>query len=138
MKMHFNRMLLLAVFSTFGAADSMGQDLVAKIPFHFRTSNAELPAGTYTVIRSMTNSAPVLLLRNWETRSGVIVVARSTAIDDGQRPPRLVFQCGETGCSLAQIWETADRGYVFPAPREKTEGPYRTAVVYLRQKDIAP
>ena len=48
MKMQFHGMLLLAAI-TFGAAHSKAEGLIAEIPFHFRTSNAELPAGTYSV-----------------------------------------------------------------------------------------
>jgi hypothetical protein len=138
MKMHFNRMLLLAAFVTLGAADTMAQDLIAKIPFHFRTSNAELPAGTYCVARGIVSTSPVLLLRNCDTGHGAIVMARSTAVDLSQRPPRMVFQCGSAGCSLAEIWGAADRGYVFPAPRRHAEGADRMTVVYLRQRDITP
>ncbi len=137
MKMHFHRMLLLGAIAAFGAANGMAQDLIANIPFHFRTSNAELRAGTYSITRAMTNGAPVLLLTNQETRNSVIVLALATAVEADPRPARMVFQCGDAGCSLEQIWDAADRGYVFRAPRnrEKTD---RMTMVYLHKRDIKP
>jgi hypothetical protein len=129
MKIHFSRALLLAAAVALGAAASRGQDLIATIPFDFHTSNGDLPAGTYTVTRKADN---VLLLSNWQARKGVIVLAQSRVSGDRESRPRMVFYCGETGCSLTQVWTWAENGYAIRAPRPKSS---QLAVVYFDHGD---
>ncbi len=61
-----------AALATVAVAAFTTELMTAKIPFDFNVGNQTLPAGTYTVSRSSTNS--VLILRNEKTAKGILLV----------------------------------------------------------------
>ncbi len=138
MKMQCKRVLLLAASVAFGGANVWGQDLVAHIPFNFRTTHAVMPAGTYRVSRPSNMNGAVLLLTNWKAQRRVFVLVQSGATEIDRLPPRMMFQCGEDGCALSQIWDASDTGYVFRTPPVRTEEGERIAVVYMDNKHSTP
>ncbi len=127
---HLSRTLMLtAAAMTLGAAAAYGQDaMVAKIPFSFRITGAELPAGKYTVAPVM--GGRHMQFRNVETGKSAMVLVRNRAQSkDGT--PRLVFNCGGGNCSLASAFSGASTGWEFPAPRVKNLE-REVATVYAR------
>ena len=114
-------LILTAAALTLGAGAAYAQDRMnAKIPFSFRITGTELPAGNYTVAPLASGSA--MLFRNVETGKGAAVLVRNPA-SSANGAPRLVFTCGGGGCSLASLWFSADRGWEFRSEhREGTPG----------------
>jgi len=73
-----------------------------KVPFDFEVANTTLPAGEYVIW----SQRELVMLR---ASSGVIVarVQANRTIHDGSTSGKVVFNCYERRCFLAQLW-TAD------------------------------
>ncbi len=65
-----------AVLATVAAAAFTTALMTAKIPFDFNVGNQTLPAGTYTVSRSDTNS--VVILRNEKSAKSMLLVTNAS------------------------------------------------------------
>ena len=93
-------------------------------------TGAELPAGKYTV--APLSSGSTIQFRNVETGKGAFVLVQNSAKSANQNP-RLIFRCGGSGCSLASLWFSADRGWEFSQPRVKDIEKERLATIYGRR-----
>jgi len=90
--------MTLAV-AAFGADRKLG----FHAEFPFAVAGVTLPAGAYTVERTMP-TAPVVTLRNAATRRGTMVnFATVAASNENNGKPAIVFFCNNTGCSVAAI-----------------------------------
>jgi hypothetical protein len=133
MRISLSRTILPAAFLAFAAA-GWGQGLVANVPFRFHVTGADLPAGKYLVRQISTGGGPVLQLNNWQANKSVMLLAQAGIIGSAEKRPRLLFRCGEEGCSLAEVWGvkgTAASGLAFSKPHAKDQEPERTATVFL-------
>ncbi|PYT15524.1 MAG: hypothetical protein DMG59_13520 [Acidobacteria bacterium] len=124
-------LILTAVAVTLGVTAAYGQEnMIANVPFSFRITGAELPAGKYTV--APLSSGSTIQFRNVETGKGAFVLVQNSAKSANQNP-RLIFRCGGSGCSLASLWFSADRGWEFSQPRVKDIEKERLATIYGRR-----
>jgi hypothetical protein len=105
MKSLMNRVAMLAAGAMMLGTMAYGQtQLTAKIPFAFRTSNGNFPAGDYTIVRSTLNTGTVLLtLRNEKTHEKAFVPGGLNDLWNVGSPAAL-FRCSdESGCALQSI-----------------------------------
>jgi hypothetical protein len=134
MKTHLYHAALLAGVVVSGAATGRAQTLQVNIPFAFQTSNAEMPPGKYSVRRLQTGS-PAILLNNWDTHKSDIVLTSPLGGASSDTRPRMIFQCWENHCTLAEIWGVTSGGGVQSlTPRLKDKDRERLAVVYFDPK----
>jgi hypothetical protein len=133
MKTQLYHAVLLAGVIGFGAVAAQGQTLQANVPFSFRTSNAEMPPGEYTV--SQQSGGAVIVLYNRDTHKGDMILVSSRIGAPSDARPRLVFSCLENRCALNQIWgATSGGGVQVGPPRNKPRDLERLAVVYFDRK----
>jgi hypothetical protein len=56
-------------------------------------------------------------LRNLDTGKAVFILSKDAPITETKDArPRLIFQCGGEGCSLAKLWSGVGTGLEFPTP----------------------
>ena len=124
--------LLITAALTLSAAAAYGQtQVVANIPFSFRTAAGVQPAGQYAV----SHEGEVTKLRNLD--SGKASLAGIGVPEDNGRskPPQLVFTCGsESGCALTSVRLGDGRTWSHKAPRLKPSEEARVAVIYLESR----
>lgn len=102
-----------------------------EIPFSFRVNGTEMPAGTYTIQRALTNVNYVLVLSGPGTQK-MLSAARTDSKDPGQG--RLIFKCTDsTGCTLVKIWRPNGDGLSFREPKLSKAEQERLAVVPMRE-----
>jgi hypothetical protein len=119
----FSTMILsgLAMISTAYAQSS--QPIQAKVPFAFTVQDTTLAAGNYRLTYS--NTARILYVRGVEpTSSGAFLLATpESAPGASKESAKLVFQCHDKACYLAQVWQgniAGDRRLeVLQPPRER-------------------
>jgi hypothetical protein len=133
--LNFAPMLTAAVL-TLSAAAAYGQaPLNANIPFAYRTSNASLAAGKYTIMPMTRGSLSVVRIENLATGTSDMVLA-GAPIDKASGAARLVFKCGDVhGCALAEAYDDNGRGWKFNTPRLTGAEIERLAVVLLHRTD---
>ena len=124
--------LLLTAALTLSAAAAYGQNqVVANIPFSFRTIAGVQPAGHYAV----SHEGEVTKLRNLD--SGKASLAGIGVPDDNDRskPAQLVFTCGsQSGCALTSVRLADGRSWSHEARHLKPSEEARVAVIYLESK----
>jgi hypothetical protein len=123
---------LIAVMLTLTAGAAYGQDngTIAKIPFAFRASGSDLPAGQYRVLQS--GNSVNLKLQNEDTGKSVLIQAKAPITESKDARPRLIFQCGgEEGCALAKLWSGSGAGLEFRTPPLTPSQRERRETVYL-------
>lgn len=113
---------------------SWGQHrLVANVPFGFTSQAGHLPAGHYNIVAGVGGNAYVTELRHEESRKSVLVLNGGLMYNRDTftaKSARLVFQCGDSGCSLAEIWPgNGGDGWWFKKPRERFQVNSRLAMV---------
>ena len=131
MNTHLCQAVLLAGVISFGAATGRGQSLKATVPFSFQTANAEMPPGKYSV-HQFSSGSPVIVLNNWAAHKSDMIMTTGRIGNSSDARPRMVFQCSEGHCTLAEIWGATSGGGVrlSPAPL-KPRDRERLAVVYF-------
>ena len=115
------------------AIAAYGQDhpMTAKIPFAFRAVGSDLPAGRYQIGRTPGNTSG-MELRNVDTGKAVFISSKDAPLTEAKDArPRLVFQCGGEGCSLAKLWSGTGNGLEFPTPPPTASQRERLETVYL-------
>jgi len=98
--------LMVAALALTGVASlASAQQLKSEIPFSFRVSGTLMPAGTYHISESKTSARPVFQLLNTDSNSTALVLPeQNIGPMNRATDTKLVFQCGASGCALAQIW----------------------------------
>jgi hypothetical protein len=110
MNRFFTRFALLAGMVVLTGIAASAQDLRGNIPFAFNANGADLPAGTYELVRQ--NSAvPLWIMRNVESRKQVVLISPMSA----QRAYRdrtgaaLQFRCAAAGaCGLEALYSSGE------------------------------
>ena len=96
-----------------GAYAQSGQPVEAKIPFAFIAQNATLAAGTYQI--TYNTSAHSLKIRGLDqgSEAAFATAVPTTGPTSRDGSAKLVFQCYDKLCYLAQVWQGSvggDRG----------------------------
>jgi hypothetical protein len=107
--------------------------LLANVPFDFTTAAGRLPAGHYDIVSGVGGNKNVAVLRHAESQKSVIVLS-SAAVDSREASStdraRLIFVCGDSGCSLSEIWPGYGvNGQTFPQPQKRRELKTQVATV---------
>ena len=104
----------------------------ASISFPFRTPTAELPAGSYEVEFRYLGSGRYVEFLNVDTRQKVMFHANNPVSNvRGTEQPRLIFACGQAGCSLQRIWQSSVDGMDFFQKKLTPAQAERLAVVRM-------
>lgn len=135
MKSRLNSLLITAAGLTLSAAAAYGQtNIVANVPFSFRTAAGVQPAGEYR-IATMTYDGSVAVLQNTATGHSAFTGIGSPNGNPNDKTPRLVFRCGsESGCTLSEVKMGDGRGWSYKAPHLKPSETERIAVIYFESK----
>src|SRR5690242_16107672 len=98
---------LLMVSASYAQSE---QPIQAKVPFAFRAQNTTLAAGTYQLTYS--TSAQRLMIRGLDQNSegGFATAVPLTGSGSRSESGKLVFQCYDKTCYLAQVWQGSIRG----------------------------
>jgi hypothetical protein len=109
-------MILTASLITLGTAAYGQEKVVADVKFPFSTSGGAMPAGTYSVQKASSGGSAIVMLRNEQTRQAAILITnRLSSYESGN--PKMIFRCGNSGCSLATITLGNGSGWEFRRPR---------------------
>jgi hypothetical protein len=96
---------------TLTATAAFGQT-TANVPFAFRISGGELPAGHYKIQQQNAGSGNVLLsIRNAETGQSYLANAPLGLSSRSGTKPHLTFVCQGNDCALTQVWTDSFAGY---------------------------
>lgn len=110
--------VLLTITSLFGLAlgarAETHREVVVNIPYDFVAGGRTLPAGTYTVSRLSDNRLAGLSINNYETRSGVLVLANQFEGRPGDNGKVSFERVG--GMYFLHSIETLDGVYTWPLP----------------------
>lgn len=132
----FTKTIMLAAAVLMVAGVASAQPIKADVPFAFWAGDKLMSPGTYIVDTvNPTSGIEVFQLRNLGERSAVMALPanKKDAGRDWQADgkPRLAFDCGESVCSLAEIWRgsTSRTSYGFHRPKAHREAHTRMAVI---------
>jgi hypothetical protein len=119
--------LLLAL----GVAFGQDKGSTAKIPFAFRASGSDLPAGRYTVLQ--TGNSVNVEIKSRDTGRSTYIQGKAPITESGGGRARLIFQCveGEEGCSLARVWSGDGSGLELRTPGLTPSQRERRETIYL-------
>jgi hypothetical protein len=132
---NFTKNFLAAAASLVFAGVVSAQPIKADIPFAFRIGNRLMQPGPYEITKT-TSAVPIYRLLNVNQRDAALALAGGGS-DPGKAwkadgRPRLTFECGETSCALAGIWEGAgEPARAFVRPKNHGE-PLHTMVIVAR------
>ncbi len=117
MKRHFTYLVLTAGLSAMLGSPTLSaqQDRteIANVPFAFQANDTHLPAGQYTVTRSVTGG--IVTIRENSTGHGIFVKT-SPGDESKVNNPRLTFTCYGDDCVLSTIWMPDKAAYAVYAP----------------------
>jgi len=118
-----------------GAASA--QDLKAEIPFTFRAGGKTMAAGEYrvTMISPRTGGFPVYRISDGHQTALLMASDSHEAKREWLKSgvPVLAFQCGESRCSLTQLYSGgATPTYKFLDPSRGKDEPTHTTYVVMR------
>ncbi len=142
MKNTFTRtMLFAAAAMTLGAtvasAQFVSSKFKAEIPFAFQVGDQKFTAGSYSAsvnvsiggIRTLFIGHPDGSGKRVAMSTGIVSSAPGIATTD----PKLVFRCGDSGCSLVQLWPgNGPGGLIFGSPKGSSVGTQKLAVIRLQ------
>ncbi len=134
MKIHsIHSLILSAAALTFGSTAFAQEKLVAHVPFGFIMSGSEMPAGDYTIQNPAAKTGGYVLLLTNTAETKVRRMQMGVADEYGNPgAARLIFDCRNTGCTLAEAWDDQGRGIIFRAPKSKGAEKERLAVVPVK------
>ena len=121
---------------TIATAETWGQELSAEVPFPFHANGADLPPGHYTINRVSTGGTPVFRLMNLDARKSVLAVSQVAHSGAGNPSPRMVFQCLDGDCTLAQIWGLSD-GFDLARPHSKNKEKTLVTIIPINRRTKA-
>jgi hypothetical protein len=118
-KQILNVVVTLSVIVTLSVAVLAGlsRKLEANVPFDFMVNGKTLPAGQYTVEQG--NAQNVLVIRSWETKQAIGVIAQRLEVSAGTKPQLTFHRYGDQ-YFLAQVIDGA-RGSELPKSKAERE-----------------
>jgi hypothetical protein len=111
-----------------------GQPIQAKVPFAFRAQNATLAAGTYRLMYSTSDRTLMIQGLGPNSKAAFATAVPTTGPSSLGRSGKLVFQCDEKICYLAQVWQGSignGRGLQVPHPQPKRKVAFAARVVTI-------
>jgi len=125
----FSTIAVLSLLTLSAAQAQSEQPIQAKVPFTFTVQNTTLAAGNYRLTYSPT--AHILLIRGLDQNSGGAFI-RAMQSAGAAGPGKLVFNCNEGNCSLAEVWAGAGvRGLQVPQGERQRKLSFVTRVVSM-------
>jgi hypothetical protein len=124
MKSLTSKLMVAAMAVGAVASVASAQVMKSEVPFPFRVAGTVMPAGSYQITDERGNSGvPIFRLVNTDLHKPVLALPNGhTGALYGPTDTKLVFQCGESGCMLSQIWTGKMLGaYSFPTRRRNHE-----------------
>jgi hypothetical protein len=128
--------LMVAALALTGVATlASAQQLKTEIPFEFRVAGTLMPAGGYHLYESKISARPIFQLRNTDVNLPVMFMPEvNIGPLNRATDTKLVFQCGASGCALAQIWTGSAWGaYSIRTPKEVERAAVTTRTVNLER-----
>jgi hypothetical protein len=88
----------------------------------FKVGSKTMAAGSYDIRLTTGVSQPIVVVRNSETHSAVVLIPgeRADAPKSWQTAgaPKIAFECIAGSCNLRKLWTGSDTfAYLFPAPK---------------------
>jgi hypothetical protein len=105
----------------------------ANVPFDFMVSGKTLPAGQYSI--ALTDKGDALMIRNGETKQGVIVMARNCEVAAAGKP-QLIFNRYGNQYFLAKVLGQTSGNELLKSKAEREAA--RANRDHLAQQDAAP
>ena len=132
MKTKFNSLLLTAAGLTLSIAAAYGQNnIVASVPFEFRTAAGVQHAGQY----SISQEGVATKLVNRETGRTSLLGIGTPEDANSKAIPQLVFVCGgESGCALSSVPIADGRRYSFKTPHRNPSENAHVTVIYFESR----
>ena len=131
----FTKLTITALLAASSSVVGLAMDstkLSAKISFPFRAFTADLPAGSYEILKENENGIPRFYLSNRETRKRIVLLAHAEGNLTPARPS-LVFRCTEATCGLTKITDGDGRSYQTVSPKYTRAEKERLVTVYLNR-----
>jgi hypothetical protein len=136
---NFTKSMMIAAAAFVAVAGAArAQSLKAVIPFNFQVAGQSLPAGLYDVA-TLSETAPIYRFRGQDGKS-------AAAMGYGQHDPqtqwkaegnpKLAFACGETSCTLIELWDGSRPAQRIRYPKSVDMGT-RIAIVNMRYEGKA-
>jgi hypothetical protein len=134
-KQILNVVVTLSVIATLSIAvfAALNNRITANVPFDFTVNGKTLPAGQYSVEPG--NTPNVLVIRNWETKQSVGVIAQKLEVGAGSKPQMIFRRYGNQNF-LAQVIGNTN-GNELPKSKAEREAA-RAGRDYLAQNDATP
>jgi hypothetical protein len=131
MKSFANRFLMFTASVVAAGTLAYGQTpMKAEVPFAFTAQHTSLPAGTYQIsIDHSQGGFSLIKFWNADTHRTVMTLPASTDSGRSFHDPSLMFQCGDSGCSLSAVRFPA-QAYDYPASKQSAHE--RTTSIALR------
>jgi len=112
-----------------------GEPVEARVPFAFRAQKATLPAGTYRLTYSMSGHTLNIQGRGLNSKGAFATAVPTTDSGSLGRPGKLVFECYDKTCYLAQVWHHDSigngRGLQVPHPQPERKVSFAARVVTI-------
>lgn len=120
------------------ASAQMTRQMTVTVPFAFYVGKTALPAGTYTVYGTSTNTNDGFLLRDAQGRVKAIFSGQQIQATQAHSVARVEFRRYADKYFLARVWSTgSDIGRELPQMRFERETA-QGAARHLAQKDVKP
>lgn len=130
----------LSLFLMLGvaAAAQTTREMTITVPFNFYVGKTVLPAGTYTVYRTSTNSGDGFLLRDANNQPKLVFNARQAQSAGAPEESRLEFRRYDDQYFLARFWTAGNNigRELQPTRLERELG--KQATRHLAQKGVKP
>lgn len=134
-KQILNVVVTLSIIVTLAAAGlaALNRKVEVNVPFDFMVSDKTLPAGQYTVTPNSSNNT--LTIRSWETKQGVMVIARNceASVDNKSR---LIFHRYGNQYFLAKIVSDTGGNELIKSKAERAAA--KAGRDHLAMKDALP
>lgn len=136
--LHIAASLSLFLMLGVAAAAQTTREMTVTIPFNFYVGKTALPAGTYTVYRTSTNTGDGFLLRAADRQAKVVFNAQQVQSAGARGESRLEFRRYEDKYFLARVWAAGNNLGRELQPTRLERELAREATRHLAQKGVKP
>lgn len=136
--LHIAATLSLFLMLGVAAAAQTTRALTVTIPFNFYVGKTSLPAGTYTVYRTSSNSGDGFLLRDADRQAKVVFNAQPVQSAGARTDSRLEFRRYDDKYFLARVWAAGNNFGCELQPSRLERELAQEATRHLAQKAVQP